>query len=297
MQTLDAPKPPVRNQPDATTLESTPNGMRTYASLDDVVAGFAELERTLRAANDRRCIFLTLYGVVSAEMRDRVARRAFRDTAWVHRYAVAFANLYRAALEAYDAGRHHDVPKAWRVCFDAAGSGRTVVLQDMLLGVNAHVNNDLPLALDRVSIDPDRAGRRRDHDAVNSVLAAVTERATQRLAALYAPGLGTVDDCAGELDEMLALFSLQTARDSAWESAVALANARNPVERALAGQLASTRAAVLARLLLAPSRNAAFISVCGRIEQGSGWLQLLSTAANELSGGVEQPYRSPGGGG
>lgn len=260
--------------------------METYSSLDDVVAGFGELERRLRTAGDRRCIFLTLYGVVSTEMRDRVARRAFRDTAWVHRYAVAFANLYREALESYDSGRRNAVPKAWRACFDATASGRTLVLQDMLLGVNAHVNNDLPLALDRVSIDPERDDRRRDHDAVNGVLASVTERATQRLAALYAPGLTNLDDCAGELDEILTLFSLETARDSAWESAVALANARNPVERGLAAHLASARAAVLARLLLAPSRNRAFLSVCGRIEQGSGWVDLLSAAANELNGGA-----------
>jgi Tfp pilus assembly PilM family ATPase len=79
-------------------------------------------------------------------------------------------------------------PRAWRLCFDAAISGRSLVLQDMLLGVNAHVNNDLPLALDRVSIDPDRDARRRDHEAVNAVLASVTERATERLAALYAAG-------------------------------------------------------------------------------------------------------------
>src|SRR5918993_4113939 len=127
-----------------------------YATLDDVVAGLAAWEEAFRIRRDRRCIFLTLYGVVSSEMRDRVARNAFLDSRWVHRYAVAFANLYREALEAYDAGRIDDVPKAWRLCFDAARAGSGLVLQDMLLGVNAHVNNDLALALQRVSIDPER---------------------------------------------------------------------------------------------------------------------------------------------
>lgn len=37
------------------------------------------------------------------------------------------------------------------------------------------------------------------HSAVNEVLGAVTERATERLAALYAPGLTGMDDCAGQL--------------------------------------------------------------------------------------------------
>ena len=247
-----------------------------YSTLDEVVNGFAALEEHFRAREDRRCIFLTLYGVVSAEMRDSVARGAFGDPEWVHRYAVAFANLYREALEAYDDGRLEQVPKAWRACFDAAGAGRGLVLQDMLLGVNAHVNNDLPLALQRVSIDPDRMRRRDDHNAVNAVLASITERATQRIAALYAPGLTAMDGCAGEIDELLSAFSLQVARDSAWESAVALANARTVVEGALAARLISSRAAVMARLLLAPSRNAAFTAACRRLEQGSSWLALLA---------------------
>jgi hypothetical protein len=207
-------------------------------------------------------------------MRTRVERNAFGDPAWVHRYAVTFANLYREALDAYDAGDLAAVPKAWRLCFDAAAAGTGLVLQDVLLGVNAHVNNDLPLALERVSIDPDRGARRRDHDAVNAVLAAVTERATARLAELYAPGLETMDDCAGEIDELISAFSLEVARDSAWDAAVSLANARGPLERALTARLVGSRAAVMARLLLAPSRNGRLIAACRRFETGTLWVTL-----------------------
>jgi Family of unknown function (DUF5995) len=253
-----------------------------YATLDDVVAGLAAWEEAFRSRQDRRCIFLTLYGVVSSEMREQVARNAFLDSRWVHRYAVAFANLYREALEAYEAGRIDDVPKAWRLCFDAARAGSGLVLQDLLLGVNAHVNNDLPLALTRISIDPDREQRRRDHDAVNAVLAAVMQRAVERLTALYAPGFAALDQGAGELDEMLSLFSLEVARDSAWESALSLANARSAFESGLAGRLISSRAAVLARLLLAPSRNPVFIRASSRLEQGSSWLTLVTTVKSDI---------------
>ena len=116
-------------------------------------------------------------------MRTRVARRAFEDNAWVERYMVTFANLYREALASYEARDLERVPKAWRLCFDAAVAGTGLVLQDMLLGVNAHVNHDLPLALSAISIEPDRAQRYRDHSSVNAVLGTVAERATERLAA------------------------------------------------------------------------------------------------------------------
>ena len=249
-----------------------------YRTLDDVVAGLGAWESRFRVEQDRRAIFLSLYGIVSAEMRDRVARRVFDDNDWVHRYALAFANLYREALEAYDEQRSADVPKAWQLCFDAARAGRGLVLQDMFLGVNAHVNNDLPLALASISIDPDRPGRYRDHTAVNAALASVVERATQRLAELYAPGLTAMDEGAGQLDEMLSLISLDVARESAWESAVALANARHPLERRLTSTLISARAATLARLLLAPSCSPSLVTACRRLESGPQWLTLFASA-------------------
>ena len=252
---------------------------RPFRTLDDVVAGLAALETRFRQLDDRRAIFLTLYGVVSDEIRTRVARREFADNEWVNRYAVTFADLYRSALADYEAGERTRVPKAWLLAFDAARGGNGLVVQDMFLGVNAHVNTDLPHALTTVSIGPDRDARQRDHAAVNAVLAAVTDRATQRITALYAPGLPDMDDTAGQLDEMMSAFSLEVARDSAWESAVSLANARNGIERALVTRMIATRAAAISRLLLSPSHNPLFMAACRRAEQGTGWLALVAGAA------------------
>jgi hypothetical protein len=244
-----------------------------YLTLDDVVTGFGELENGFRRAHDRRSVFLTLYAIVSSAIREAIARRAFEDAAWVERYAVAFANLYRDALLHYGSGQLERVPKAWIIGFDAARAAQGLVLQDMLLGVNAHVNNDLPLALLAVGIGPDRASRYRDHTAVNQVLASVTELATERLMALYAPGLGKLDEVAGQIDELISAFSLEVARESAWDAALALSDARSAPERAVTTRLLSARAAVVAKLLRAPSRSAAFVRACRLLEQ-TDWIAL-----------------------
>ncbi len=247
-----------------------------YRTIDDVVAGLTAWEARFRDAGDRRSIFLTLYGTVSDEIRARLARGFFRDNDWVHRYAVAFANLYVDALDRWDRRRPGDAPKSWYLCFDAARAGRSLVLQDVFLGVNAHVNNDLPFALASVSIDPDREARYADHAAVNAVLGSVVDRATEQLSTLYAPGLRAMGEAAGQLDEMLSLFSLQVARESAWESALSLANARSSVERQLAGKLIGSRAAVMARVLRAPSLSPAVMAACRRLEDGPDWLTVVA---------------------
>jgi hypothetical protein len=245
---------------------------RPYESLDDAVRELTALERLFREARDRRAIFLTVYGTVSQAVRRRVADGFFGDNAWVGRYTVAFANLYRTALHAYE--RKAPVPRAWTLCFDAALRGDGLVLQDLLLGVNAHINRDLAVALSEVSIGPDREARYRDHVAVNEVLASVMQEATDRLSLAYAPGLAGLDELAGELDEMLGVFSLEVARESAWESAASLANARHDLERRLALKLLETRAALLARLLLKGSISPAFVKAVRRIEAGQWWTMI-----------------------
>jgi hypothetical protein len=244
-------------------------------TIEAVVSRLETIESSCLARGDRRSIFATLYGIVTREIRDRTAAGAFHDNAWVRAYAVGFANLYFRAYDGAEEGRAADVPRAWRLCFDAAASGRTIVLQDLLLGVNAHINNDLPFAIASVRIDPDREARHRDHLAVNQVLSGVTERATERLAALYAPGLRTLDAAAGQLDELAGQFAIEVARDSAWEGAVSLTNARDAGERELVATMIGARAAVLARLIRSVSLSPAVIEVCRKVEAGTVFRDLL----------------------
>ena len=247
-----------------------------FQTFDDVVEGLGTLERRFRQRADRRSVFSTLYGAVSVAARERVAQRSFEDNQWVQRYAVGFANMYRVALEHYEAGRLAEVPRAWQLCFDFSAGGNGLVLQDLLLAVNAHVNHDLAFALSAVSIGPDRASRHRDHTRVNQIFASVLETATERIASLYAPGLRTIDESAGQIDELVGLFSIEVARESAWEGAVSLANARIDTERKLTAKLISSRAAVMARLLRAPSLNPALIACLRRLEQNADWLALVA---------------------
>ena len=43
--------------------------------------------------------------------------------------------------------RGDDPPPAWAYAFDIAARKRAFLLQDILLGMNAHINNDLPLVV------------------------------------------------------------------------------------------------------------------------------------------------------
>ena len=246
-------------------------------SLDEVVERLGRLEQEFVSRRDRRAVFLTVYGLMTREMQRRIADGAFDDGDWVARYAVGFADRYRQALEGYEQGTR--IAKSWQLAFDTARDPSGLVLQNMLLGINAHINHDLALALVDASIDPDRSSRHADHTAVNNVLRSLTDVVSERVSELYAEGLAGLDACSGLLDEAVTNFSFEVARENAWESAVALTNARFDVERVAVRRLLDLRAAAIARLILVPNRRSELTAACRKIEDGGWWRVLQSVHA------------------
>jgi hypothetical protein len=247
-----------------------------YTSLDDAIQSLQVLEQLLRAQHDRRAIFVTAYLSITRAITQAVERGLFQDDAWVTRYALCFANQYRTALLAYELSNLATLPKAWRIAFDTSRNAGALAIQDLVLGINAHINHDLALALIEVSIEPDRAARYADHCQVNDVLRAATDPLQDRIAQLYAPILNLLDQSCDRLDEEIACFSVEKARENAWTAAVALTNARDDVERAALRAGLNDRSAVLARLILAPTfAHPWVIGALQHLETITPWTQLV----------------------
>jgi hypothetical protein len=243
---------------------------KAWATMDEVVSALAALEAEWSAARDRRMVFVSVYRMMSEAVLERIGRGEFQDKGWMEECGVAFANLYRIALCDYEAGALDQVAKSWRIAFDTSKAGTALIVQDLLLGMNAHINHDLALALIEVGISP-RAARYRDHAAVNGVLKAIMDSVQDRVAAMYARGLSEFDRWSGRLDEDVAGFGLTAARESAWTFAVALSSARLALERRLIRVVLNRSAAVLARGILTFSGNARLMAKLREIEQGVDW--------------------------
>jgi hypothetical protein len=114
--------------------------------------------------------FLGTYQRTTLAIGDAVDAGEFEDPEWVERWDVAFAELYVDALDAHLGGGGPSRP--WRLAFDAPPE--LPALRHVLLGINAHVNYDLPQALLAVISDDDftdaslMASRRRDHERIDA---------------------------------------------------------------------------------------------------------------------------------
>jgi hypothetical protein len=211
------------------------------ATIADMRARFAPLGQ----ACDHNAVFaLTYLRTTQTYKWARDQAGFFSDPAWVNREDAVFARLYFDAYDSWAAGRRHRIPGAWLVAFDAAAGRRVTGAGNVLLGMNAHINRDLPYALAAVGLTrPDGTSRKPDHDKVNDFLALVLAPLLTELAARFDPyGL------AGGLAPDAALQLIAGWREQAWRNAERLVSATHPIARALVAaqiEAAATAQAVL----------------------------------------------------
>jgi len=85
--------------------------------IDGLIGRMEDLHAPLEARGDPGRYFLATYLRTTKAVKEELHRGGFRDTAWVERWDVAFADLYLDALEAAEAGRRP--PEPWAVAFGA----------------------------------------------------------------------------------------------------------------------------------------------------------------------------------
>jgi hypothetical protein len=206
------------------------------ATFDDLLALMHRQLDRFDAASDHRAAFLRVYATMTASVRDHTAEGFFMDSAWIERVAIRFAWWYFDALERFEKGVAP--PPAWAYAFDVARRQNAFLLQDILLGMNAHINNDLPLVVaDILRAEGDehpseRTARRRfDHDQINRVLHLVIPAVEEVTARHYGRLIRTLGRVTGTLDQSLSTFGLKTWRDNVWRNAIYLLGARTDSEQ------------------------------------------------------------------
>jgi hypothetical protein len=207
--------------------------------IDELIARMAALLEPLEADGDKRRFFHATYQRTTIAVADELKRGGFADPDWVERWDVAFADLYLEALEASLAGRRPSRP--WDIAFGAPADLPT--LRHVLLGMNAHINYDLPQALlavitDEQFNDPALLARREaDHRAIDNVLASRVAAEDDELIKISGPP-SLLDRLLRPFNQLGTQRFLREARVKVWANAIALNRARRQGPDAYAARLA-----------------------------------------------------------
>jgi hypothetical protein len=193
-----------------------------------VIERMQTLAQQWKAASDRRAIFLDCYLVMTRNMLAALDAGEFHDPVWVQALLERFAGYYFEALDDYEQASPA-TPAVWRVAHAAACEPKTFILQNLMLGINAHINYDLVFALvdllDREWSQLSRQEREQryaDHCHVNHVIGESIDAVQANVIEPLDPELRVVDEMLGPVDEWLTSHLIARWREEVWEKAVAL---------------------------------------------------------------------------
>ena len=198
-------------------------------TIDEVIARLETIISDCVARKDRMGYFPALYNRVTIGIRDAIRQGKFQDGPRMERVDVVFANRFLTAYDEFCNGQRPTA--AWKQAFDATKNEQHIILQDLLTGMNAHIELDLGIAAAEVCPGDAIHSFKDDFDKINEILFRLIPTVTQQ-----------IEDMSPEFEELvnflpfhgqvLAELSMTVLRDFAWKLATSLAPA-NAIERKL----------------------------------------------------------------
>lgn len=192
---------------------------------------------TWRQCGDARCVFLECYGLMTRNVLLAVDAQEFHHPEWVRALLHRFADYYFLALDAYDAG-DDATPLVWHYTFRTTTQHRLHVVQQLFLGVNAHINYDLVLTLIDMldsswhALTPqEREAFYADHCHINEVIERTIDAVQDTVVERCSPSMDLIDTLLGRVDEFMIGQLIRRWRGAVWERAEALLNAADAAQR------------------------------------------------------------------
>lgn len=215
--------------------------------------------RRLREARDKwgcdhKAVFATTYLMLTKQIFEDVksglVEQTFIDPDYLYTEDALFANVYFRTAKAYKRGE--EVAKAWQIAFDTAKRNDTGAVQDMLLGINAHVQNDMPFVLAALGLRmPDGTSRKPDHDEANGALNRGYEEVVEEVRRRFDPAIGISNPAALPVDDLLGLELVRAWRENVWRNAEKLLNAEGKREQRQVAKRIEDDAALSAQAIAA----------------------------------------------
>lgn len=222
--------------------------IKQAATIDEVIQLLDEIIEKSKLEQSAIGLFAILYREVTVKVKEGIRDGSFQNGERMEKLDVIFANRYLKAYYQYQAKEKPS--ECWGFAFEQAEKFWPIVLQHLLLGINAHVNLDLGIASAQVSTVEDIGDLKSDFDQINAILSNLVGGVEKCLIKIW-PTLTLILKLTGKIDNFFIDFSMQTARDGAWKFANEfVAVPENQIEACI--QLRDQRITEIARLVSNP---------------------------------------------
>ena len=188
-------------------------------TIDQVIVVLEDIITESENSNDPLGYFAVLYQKVTIKVKEGITNNFFDDNMRMERLDVIFAKRYLEAWLQYK--NQQPVTRSWEKAFAISTDYWPIVLQHLLMGMNAHINLDLGIAAAEISQGKNINDLKSDFNKINEILSALVHEVENDLSVVW-PALKFILKWTGEIDDYLVDFSMKLARDGAWKFAKSL---------------------------------------------------------------------------
>lgn len=220
----------------------------TITTIDQALATLDEIILDAQEKKSRLGYFAALYQHVGVQFKTTIEERTFELYQLMEQLDIAFFNRYLEAVDKFERGLQPT--QAWQVAFDAGEMPEPIILQHLMLGMNAHINLDLGIAVATVCPPDQLEALRPDFIQMNVLLENLMNDIMHDLTQVW-PHLGLLNKLGGAGEVLTLHFGMEATREKAWAFAVQLANA-SPSQRSKMIAQADAEVAALGHLIWKP---------------------------------------------
>lgn len=194
--------------------------LQEITTIDEIILLLDKIILETKKENSPLGYFAALYKKVTVKVKDGIAANYFDDNQRMEKLDVIFAKRYLEAYYLYQDKK--ETTKSWQIAFELSTNYWPIVLQHLMVGMNAHINLDLGIAAAKVSEGEDIQFLKNDFNKINEILSSLVNEVQNDLAQVW-PKLKYLLKLSGKADDFLVDFSMKLARDGAWKYAESLA--------------------------------------------------------------------------
>lgn len=223
-----------------------------FQSIDEVIQRLDEIIAECLQNSSPLGIFAVVYWKTTIRIKEGILAGRFENAARMERMDVIFASRY---LDAYQQFLENKRPtQVWETAFNAAGLTNLVALQQLFLGMNAHINFDLGIAAAEAVGNDGLAGLEKDFFVVNDILFEQIDEMQDEISSI-SPLLFLLDWFGKRDDERFSEFNIKETRAFAWGVAKSLAPL-GVEEKMKRIAILDTKISALATLIIHPGKLA-----------------------------------------
>lgn len=186
-------------------------------NIEEVITIMDNIIHEAMQNHSRLGYFAALYRTVTIVVKERCDEGFFEDNDRMRQLDTIFANRYFAAYECFR--NNNGTPSAcWASSFEVVENKKLLIVQHLLLGMNAHIALDLGVATAEVAEGAISESLKRDFYRLNNILAGLIDIIQIEIAEA-SPLFHFLDKWAWRVDETFISYGINMARDVALDFA------------------------------------------------------------------------------